>query len=144
MATQEDLIAKFKANRVRQQEQAQSRLQSAAEHGIKYSADNRPENLRLLRAFFNTGQDHFAILLGVGSQSQYSQLERAESDFSPSEARRIESSLGIPDNWFDRRNSTLLFLSQDELSLINEIRGVKPGAALVLAEAVKQLSGRGG
>ncbi len=144
MTTIKVLIAKFRANRVRQQEEAQSRLRSAADHGITYSADNRPENLRLLRAFFNTDQGHFAILLGVGSQSQYSQLERAERDFSSSEARRVERSLNIPDNWFDRGNSTLLFLSQDELALINEIRGVKQGAALVLAEAVKQLSGRGG
>jgi transcriptional regulator with XRE-family HTH domain len=141
MATQEERIAKFKALRLREQEEAQKRLRSAVEHGIKYSADHRSQNLRLLRAFFNEAQDDFAELLGVGSQSQYSLLERGGRDFSAREARRIERELGIPDNWFDRSNSNFLFLSQDQLSLINEIQGVNPDAALKLADVVKLLSG---
>jgi transcriptional regulator with XRE-family HTH domain len=141
MQSKEELIAKVKALRLRNQEKEQSRLRSAAEHGVKYNADHRSENLRLLRAFLNATQDSFATLLGVGSQGQYSQFERGNPSLSAGEARRIERELGIPNNWLDRSNSHSLFLSQDEQSLINEIRGVNPGAALLLAETVNLLSG---
>ncbi len=142
MQTKEELIAKFKAHRQRQQEEAQSRLRSAAEHGVKYSSEHRSENLRLLRAFFNALQEPFATLIGIRSQPQYSLIERGDQLLSSSAAREIERELGIPENWLDRSNSNALFLSQDELSLLNEIRGVKPEAALKLAETVKLLSGR--
>lgn len=142
MQTKEELIAKFKARRLHQQEEAHIRLRSAAEHGIKYSEDHRSENLRLLRAFFNASQESFSTLLGIRSQSQYSLIERGDQPLSSTAARQIESELGIPEHWLDRSNSHSLFLSQDELSLVNEIRGVKPEVALKLAETVKMLSDR--
>jgi transcriptional regulator with XRE-family HTH domain len=142
MQTKEELIAKFKALRLRQQEAVQGRLRSAEEHGIQYSADYRPENLRLLRALFNAKQASFAPLLGMRNQKQYSLIETGDQPLSPDAAREIERELGIPENWLDRNNSNSLFLSQDEPSLVNEIRGVKPEAALKLAETVKLLSGR--
>jgi transcriptional regulator with XRE-family HTH domain len=143
MSTQEELIAKFKALRLRKREEETIRLQSAEAHGIRYSAVHRLENMRLLRAFINSTQKDFATLLSIdGGQTKYSQLERGEQDLLASEARRIERELGIPDNWLDRSNSHSLFMSQDEQSLINEIRGANPGAALALADAVKQMSGR--
>lgn len=143
MQSREQQIAKFKAFRLRQQEEAQNRLRSAADHGINYSEDNRSENLRLLRAFFNALQEPFATLIGIRGQSQYSLIERGEQRLSSSAAREIERELGIPENWLDRGNSNALFLSQDELSLVNEIRGVKSGVALKLAETIKLLSGSG-
>ena len=142
MQTKEELIAKFRALRQRQQEEAQNRLRSAAEHGVRYSADHRSENLRLLRAFFNAAQESFATLIGIRSQSQYSLIERGDPPLSSSAAREIERELGIPENWLDRSNSNALFLSQDELSLVNEIRGARPEVALKLVEIVKLLSGR--
>ena len=142
MQTKEELIAKFRALRQRQQEEAQNRLRSAAEHGVRYSADHRSENLRLLRAFFNAAQESFATLIGIRSQSQYSLIERGDQPLSSSAAREIERELGIPENWLDRSNSNALFLSQDELSLVNEIRGARPEVALKLAETVKLLSCR--
>ncbi len=142
MQTREEFVARFKANRQRQHEEAQSRLRSAAEHGVNYSSEHRLENLRLLRSFFHAGQESFATLIGIRSQSQYSLIERGEQPLSTITAREIERELGIPENWLDRNNSNALFLTQDELSLVNEIRGVKPAAALKLAETVKLLSGR--
>jgi len=143
MQTQAELIAKYKAIRLRRHEEEQVRLRSAVEHGIKYSAQHRAENLRLLRTFFNATQEDFATLLGISGQSKYSQLERGEQDLLTSEARRIENDLGIPANWLDRSNSNSIFMSQDEQALINEIRVANPRVALTLAETVKQLSGRG-
>lgn len=140
MQTREELIARFKAFRQRQFEEAQSRLQSAIEHGLIYSSEHRSENLRLLRSFFNAGQESFAMLVGISSQSQYSLIERGEHLLSEYSARGIERELGLPEYWLDRCNSTVLFLTQDELSLVNQLRRVKPGAALKLAEAVKLLT----
>lgn len=144
MSNQEELFARLKERLRAQREEEQSRLRIASEHGIEYSEANRPENLRLLRAFFNATQENFATLLGVGSQSQYSQLERGERGLTQEGARRIERELGIPHNWLDRRNGSLLFLSLPELSLVNEARVVQPDTVLDLAGVVKRLTGRGG
>jgi transcriptional regulator with XRE-family HTH domain len=139
MPTTAELIAGFKARLLNQKQEAHDRLQSANDHGIKYSAVYRKENLRLLREFFNASQEQFAILLGVSSQSAYSQLERGDQDLSSTTVRKIERDLGIPENWFDRDNSISLFLSQDEIALVNEVRGAKPKIALTLADLIKSL-----
>ena len=140
MTTSEKLIAEFKARIEQQKQKVQDRLQSATEHGIKYSATHRKNNLRILRAFFNATQEQFAILLELASQSKYSQLERGDQDLSASTARKIELDLGIPENWFDRDNSVSLFLSQDEIALVNEVRRAKPKVTLTLADLIKSLT----
>jgi transcriptional regulator with XRE-family HTH domain len=140
MTSTEDRLAKIKAALLAQKQATLERLRHASEHGIDYNADRRAENLRILRAFLNATQDEQASLLGIASQPQYSQLERGEQGLESDEARQMERALGIPEYWLDRVNAQALFMTQDELSLINEIRRAKPGAALLLANAVKGLT----
>lgn len=142
MQTIQDRIAEFKALRQRQLKEAQSRRQSATEHGLIYSSEHRSENLRLLRAFFNVKQESFAKLISIPNQSQYSFIERGEHLLSENSARYIERELCLPEYWLDRNNSSVFFLTQDELSLITQLRVVNPGAILKLAEAVRLMTSK--
>ena len=142
MQTREELIAKIRAYRERQREEAQSQHQTAAQHGVNYGSEHRSNNLRLLRAYFNETQESFRTLTGVSSQPQYSLIEKGEKILPESAAREIERNLDLPKYWFDRSNVTPLFLTQNELSLVNELRRMKPEVALKLAELVKLMSGR--
>ncbi|PUE07057.1 hypothetical protein B9Z51_14275 [Limnohabitans sp. T6-5] len=142
MSTKEELRSRVNEFRAHREEREQEKLINAEFHGISYSAEHRPENLRLLRAFFNATQDDFAALLGIIGQSLYSQYERGLRELETIDARRIEQSLNIPEKWLDRKNSNSLFLSQDEQSLVNEIRAVNSAAILILAKAVRILSNR--
>lgn len=140
ITTTEKLIAEYKSRIEQQKQETQSRLQSATDHGIKYSATHRRDNLRMLRVFFNATQEQFSILLEVISQSKYSQLERGDQNLSSDTVRKIELDLGIPENWFDRDNSISLFLSQDEIALINEVRRSTPNVTLALANLMRSLT----
>lgn len=137
----EDIVAKLKARLQASRAEEQRRLQTAGEHGIEYASAHRAENLRLLRAYFDATHDDFAALLQFPGQPQYSQVERGNRKLTAGEARTIESDLGIPHMWLERRNTDALFLSQDGLSLVNVTRLAKPGAALALAGVIKLLTG---
>ena len=140
MQSNEALNAKAKAFFQRRREEAENKLRSAQEHGITYSEEHRAHNLRMLRRALDDTQESFASLLGFANQKALSLVETGEKALSAGHAREIESGFKLPENWLDRDNLKSMFLSQDELALVNELRRAKPGVALKLAETVKLLS----
>jgi transcriptional regulator with XRE-family HTH domain len=106
---------------------------------IKLDPERRSENLRLLRAYMNAHQDSFVGMLGIGSQSMYSKIERGESTLSEAEARSIEEELSLPLGWLDRNNGDSIFLTNEELLLIKSLKGVSASAILATQEAIEKL-----
>jgi transcriptional regulator with XRE-family HTH domain len=98
----------------------------------------RPANLRLLRSYFDETQASFGSLLQIG-QTEVSLLERGEKALSTSDKDSIESTLGLPGDWFDRDNGARLFLTNDEMLLLVELRGYEPSVVRALTSVVKEL-----
>lgn len=135
-----ELRAKLQAARLVEQQ----RHAHAVAHGIDFKDERRSENLRLLRAYFDTTQERFAQLLRVSSQSQYSSFERGLKVLPSEDARTIERSLGLPENWLDRSNAPMLFVTTDQLAVLKEVQKAPAEAAIPLAKAVKSMTGLSG
>lgn len=99
----------------------------------------RGENLRILRAFMSGHQYSFVDMLGIGSQSYYSNIECGKTQLCDNEARKVESDLGLPLGWLDRNNGEAIFFSSDELRLIQELRKSSPAATTALIETMKNV-----
>lgn len=99
----------------------------------------RAENLRVLRAFMSGHQYSFVDMLGIGSQSYYSNVESGKTQLCDNEARKVESDLGLPLGWLDRNNGEVLFFSCDEFRLIQELRKSSPAATIALIETMKNV-----
>lgn len=141
MSTKRDeLIAEIKAKLRAAREAEHQKQASAAAHGVEYSEARRSENLRLLRAYFNTTQDRFAELLGVSSQSQYSLFERGQKVLPSVEAREIERGLDLPDRWLDRANAQALFVATGQLAVLKELQRAPADASPLLAKVLNSLT----
>ena len=88
---------------------------------LDLSHNRRGLNLKLLRDHFGVKQETFCELLNV-TQSKLSNFERNDPVLSEYEARRYEKEFGLPSGWLDRDNSAFLFLSNEEILLISELR----------------------
>lgn len=130
--------AKERSKLLDQCKELQRQAQSVSE-GINLNPNRRSDNLRLLRAYMNERQGDFASLLEIGSQSQYSKIERGESSLNQNHARQIEASLGLSVGWLERNNGDAIFLSNDEFLLLQTIRHSPSGATTALTEAVRKL-----
>ncbi len=84
-------------------------------------------------------QNSFVDMLGIGSQSYYSNIESCKTQLCDNEARKVESDLGLPLGWLDRNNGEAIFFSSDELRLIQELRKSSPAATTVLIETIKNV-----
>ena len=132
--------------RVRESSQKlrEKQAESIAQYGavadrLDLNAKKRSENLRLLRAFMDEYQEDFKRLVMIGSQSTYSKIESGEVDFPARSARQIESELDLPIGWFDRDNGSGLFLTNDELNLVQELRKSPLDATEILLKAIQSL-----
>ena len=105
---------------------------------LEADSARRPINLRLLRAYFDVTQQHVGELFNV-AQGRVSQLERGEEPISDSQAKDVESSLGLPAEWFDRDNGPSLFLSNEEKLLLSALKGLSVPAMNELISVVKSL-----
>lgn len=104
----------------------------------------RQENLWLFRAYMKTSQEECARMLRIGGQKTYSTIETGQSELEDRQATRIESELALADGWFDRNNAAMLFITNDEFLLIQEVRKSGLQAAVSVAEMLKNIRVRGG
>lgn len=131
-------IARARSKELEKKSELQRQAQSIS-HQIDLNPDRRADNLRLLRAYINAHQDSFVEILKLGSQSNYSKIERGESPLGSESARHIESELGLPIGWLERNNSDAIFLSNDEFQLIQTVRHAPADATIALVDAIKKL-----
>ncbi len=89
---------------------------------LKLDSRRRGENLRLLRSYMEASQEDFRKMLRVGSQSEYSKIERGEAALGESHVKIVELELGLAAGWLDRNNIEGLFLANNEMILIRELR----------------------
>ena len=89
---------------------------------LELDSGRRGENSRLLRSYMEATQEDFRKMLGVSSQSEYSKIERGEAALGESQVKLMELELGLAAGWFDRNNSEGLFLTNNEMVLIRELR----------------------
>lgn len=144
MSALKDLLARAKERSKALELQKQSQIRPTSKPVIEINPARRGENLRILRAFLDAHQENFVSMLGIGSQSLYSKIERGDSLLDEKQARKIEASLGLPLGWLERNNGDSIFFSNDECQLITEIRKSAPEATVALIEAVKSIrSSRG-
>jgi hypothetical protein len=102
------------------------------------SPSNRSANLRLLRAFFDETQDGFGTLVLL-SQSSVSLHERDEKTLDKWKADDIERELSLPQDWFDRDNGPLLFVTNEQMLLLEELQGCDAAVVQALRSVVRGL-----
>lgn len=134
------LLARIKQSRLAAAQPPVEPRPRAAGNGFPLCPERRGENLRLLRAFLNNPpQTDLAEALGLGSQSNYSSVERGEKPLTAAKARRIEKDLDLPGGWLERNNADSLFLSPEELDLVLELRRSSVEATLSLTSVVQAI-----
>ncbi len=115
---------------------AQVRVDAVAAE-LKLNPTRRSGNLRLLRTYMNADQQDFVSMLGIGSQSFYSRIERGDSQLDDRQARKIESEIDLSPGWLDRDNGQGMLVSNSEWQLIQELRNAAPEATFSLIETAK-------
>ena len=132
-------IAKERSQMLRVNEFERMEKYDSVADRLVLNKKNRSNNLRILRAFMDEYQDEFKRLVMIGSQSTYSKVESGDIDFPEKTARMVESELDFPIGWFDRDNTAGLFASNEELSLLQELRKSPSDVTTALLDVIHKL-----
>ena len=108
-------------------------------HRLNLDSSRRGENLRLLRSYLNVTQEQFVEALLLRSQGECSRIERGDVDVGDAKARMIELDLGLAIGWLDRNNGEALFLKNDEIQVIKELRKFPDKATNALCVLLKSV-----